>query len=60
MENIVMNDGSELDFDNNYGNVIRFEKPKCEKGCFDSSWLKKKDKIYIEFNIPLSEQIVAF
>lgn len=60
MATIVMNDGSELDFDNNYGNVIRLEKAKCKKVCFDLSQLKKKEKIYTEFNIPISEQIVAF
>lgn len=60
MATIVMNDGSELDYDNNYGNVIRLEKTKCQKVCFDLSQLKKKEKIYTEFNIPISEQIVAF
>lgn len=39
---------------------IRLDQSKYKKVCFDLSQLKKKEKIYTEFNIPLSEQIVAF
>lgn len=55
-----MNDGTELNFDNDYSSTILAEAVRCKKICFDLSLLKKKDKVYSAYHIPQSEKILAF
>lgn len=57
---IVMNDGTELNFDNDWSSIILSEAPRCKKVCFDLTTLKKKDKVYSAYKIPQSERILAF
>lgn len=57
---IVMNDGTELDFDKDWSSIILSESPRCKKVCFDLSLLKKRDKVYSAYKIPQSERILAF
>ena len=57
---IVMNDGTELNFDNDYSSTILAEAVHCKKICFDLSLLKKKDKVYSAYHIPQTEKILAF
>lgn len=57
---IVMNDGTELNFDNDFSSTILAEAVHCKKICFDLSLLKKKDKVYSAYHIPQSEKILAF
>ena len=51
---------TELTCDDNWSSIIKSERHRCKKICFDIDKIKKIDKVYSAYKIPKEEKIIAY